>query len=202
MAAGLQRLGKLTPEATAVFVCDIQERFRPLIYKMPYIIQSTKNMIECAKVMNLPVIITEQYPKALGKTVSELDISSHFLVEKTLFSMMTPEIENKLKSLPNIHSVLIAGLETHVCVFQTTLDLLEKGYDVHVLADCVSSQDKGDRKIAVERLRQAGAFVTTSESAIFLMMKSTSYPHFRTISGLIKGNKAALESISNKTNKI
>jgi len=145
--------------------------------------------------------VTEQYPKALGKTVSELDVSTHFLVEKTLFSMMTPAVEQKLEFHSKIRSVLITGLEAHVCVFQTTLDLLETGSAVPLLADCVSSQNKKDMKVAIERLRQSGAFVTTSESAIFMMMKDTSFPHFKTISGLIKGNVAALENI-NKTSKV
>jgi len=116
--------------------------------------------------MKIPIVATEQYPKALGRTVSELDISTAKKFEKLQFSMMTDPVREYLKTLPDVRSVIIVGVETHVCVLQTALDLTDAGYDVHVLADGVSSQRGYDRAFALERLRkESRVFLTTSESA-------------------------------------
>lgn len=126
----------------------------------------------------MPVIVTEQYPKALGKTVPELDITNAHKWEKMTFSMISPDVlavleKNKTKS------VLLVGIEAHVCVLQTALDLIENNYEVHVIADGVSSQRPSDRFSALERMRQSGAFVTTSESAVFQLMTSANHPAFK-----------------------
>lgn len=99
---------------------------------------------------------------------------------------MVPEVVAALESKPSVKKVLMLGIETHVCVFQTTLDLIEKGYEVHVLCDGVSSQRLEDRGVALRRMAQSGAFLTTSEMVLFQMMKDTAHPAFKTISGLAK----------------
>jgi hypothetical protein len=154
-----------------------------------------------------------------------LGATNHILEEKTLFSMMIPKVRTHLKQKESItfsvlnlfycfisahftflvvlflllhsdiRSILLTGLETHVCVLQTTLDLLSEGYEVHIVTDAVSSQDKQDRKIALERLKQSGAFLTTSESAIFMLMGDTSYPKFKEISNLMKDHKQVLKKL-------
>eukprot|EP01113_Clastostelium_recurvatum_P038259 TRINITY_DN5701_c0_g1_i6.p1 TRINITY_DN5701_c0_g1~~TRINITY_DN5701_c0_g1_i6.p1 ORF type:complete len:225 (+),score=40.23 TRINITY_DN5701_c0_g1_i6:48-677(+) len=198
-ALGL-RIGRLRPETTALFICDVQERFRAIINRMPQVIHTSRLMVRGAQALNMPVITTEQYPKALGKTVTE--ISEHFagsssssVFEKNHFSMIVPEVKTALdsyKAKSPIKSVLIAGVETHVCVLQTALDLLEDGYDVHVLCDGVSSQDPFDRKYALKRLEQSGAFLTTSESALFQLLNNSHHPQFKLISNLVKEHKAEI----------
>ena len=94
--------------------------------------------------------------------------------------------ESVWKAVEGYNTAVIFGLETHVCVQQTCLDLLEKGYEVHVVADGCSSQRQFDRNTALERLRASGAFVTTSESVLFMLMKDSKYEHFKAISGLVK----------------
>jgi len=122
--------------------------------------------LKCATHMKIPIVATEQYPKALGRTVAELDISSAKKFEKLQFSMMTDPVREYLKSLVDVKSVILVGVETHVCVLQTALDLTDAGYDVHVLADGVSSQRAYDRAFAFQRLRkESRVFLTTSESA-------------------------------------
>ncbi|KAM0793603.1 hypothetical protein ACM66B_001036 [Microbotryomycetes sp. NB124-2] len=187
---------KVVPGKTAFFVCDIQERFRSAIHAYPQVIATAEKMVKGAAILRIPVVVTEQNPKALGATVSELSISSlpsecvpsWSPLAKTKFSMVLPEV---IKSLHDwgTKSVVLFGIESHVCVLQTALDLLERDIDVHVLADGVSSCNHGEVAIALDRLRQAGAQVTTSESILFQLMVDASHPEFKNVSGLIKETK-------------
>jgi len=131
------------------------------------------------------VIATEQNPRALGKTVSEIDVARVSVHEKMKFSMLIPEVEQKLKDL-NTRSVVLFGIEAHVCVLQTALDLLERQYEVHVLADGTSSTHTSDRVIAFDRLRQSGAFLTSSQSVLFQLMEDATFPRFKEIQALVK----------------
>lgn len=155
-------------------------------------------MLKAASILSLPVYATEQAPKALGNTVSPLSEllgalpapSTKTALPKTRFSMVLPEETDKwMKEAGNPSNVIIVGIESHVCVLQTTLDLLERGIAVHVLADGVSSCNAGERRVALERMRQAGAIVTTSESVLFQLIEDASHPNFKAISGLIKEEK-------------
>eukprot|EP01132_Coremiostelium_polycephalum_P002525 gene2525-3127_t len=130
--------------------------------------------------LKIPIVITEQYPKGLGHTVEELQPSNYKVHEKTLFSMCVPDVNKRLETdLKHVKSILLTGIETHVCILQTALDLLEKNYEVHIICDAVSSQKKYDREVALERLSKAGAFLTTSESAILQLAKDAKHPNFK-----------------------
>merc|ERR1719348_2773229 len=111
--------------------------------------------------MELPVLATEQYPKGLGNTVKEL------VLEK----MKEAQSETK--------SIILCGIETQACIYHTTLDLLEQGYDVHIPVDCVSSRSMTDRKYALDRLKSSGAFLTTSECMILGLAPDAAHPKFR-----------------------
>jgi hypothetical protein len=145
--------------------------------------------VRAAEALKLPIIVSEQYPKALGPTVPEVAEvlpSDTLVVAKTKFSMMVEEIVQAVEGLPHIKKILIVGIETHVCVLQTTLDLIERGYEVHIVVDGVSSQRLADRATALHRLSQSGAFMATSEMAMFQMMVNTSHPAFKAVSALCK----------------
>lgn len=149
-------------------------------------------MLRAANTLNMPVYITTQSRAKLGPTVSEL--SQHLTgpniladVDKTLFSMITPEIERLLPATPQ--DVIIVGIETHICVTQTTLDLLERGHRVYVLVDGVSSMNSEERGIALARLRDVGAIVTSSESVLFEIIGDAGHEAFRAVSGLVKETK-------------
>jgi hypothetical protein len=151
-------------------------------------ISTTSKMLRAANTLQIPVYITTQSRAKLGNTVSELQphlTGPHIRadVDKTRFSMITPEIEAQL---PSSLDVIIVGIETHICVTQTTLDLLERGHRVYVLVDGVSSMNLGERGIALARLRDAGAVVTSSESVLFEIMGDASHEQFRAVSGLVK----------------
>ena len=149
--------------------------------------------IKGSTALEIPVIVTEQYPKALGTTCAELvEVlpPSARLFPKTYFSMCIPEVEEALQAMPHVKQIMLLGIETHVCVLQTTLDLLEQGYEVHLLVDGLSSQRPHDRAVGLQRMTQAGAFLSTSEMALFQLMRDAKHKDFKAISGLVKDSRA------------
>lgn len=182
----------------AFFVCDIQERFRPAIFEFPSLVATSRRLLEIARLFKIPVLVTEQNPRALGTTVAELELAKLGNLHagtfaKTKFSMFIPEVQSKLHE-NGIQTIVLFGLESHVCVLQTTLDLLKNGYVVHIVADAVSSCNKEEIPIALARLRQAGAIVTTSESLAFQLMGDANSDIFKEFSGLVKAEKQAIAS--------
>nr|XP_042712137.1 isochorismatase domain-containing protein 2 isoform X3 [Chrysemys picta bellii] len=139
-----------------------------------------------AQLLEIPVVVTEQYPQGLGPTVPELGAEGLRKFPKTCFSMLVPEVEEELGALPHLRSVLLCGIETQACIMSTALDALERGLDVHVVADACSSRSQVDRLAALSRLRQSGAFVTTSEGLILQLVRDAADPRFRQIQKLIK----------------
>jgi len=163
----------------------MQEKFRKTIQYYPHILNVSNRMLKAAQALELPVVVTEQYPKGLGPTVPELDVSRCPIFPKTQFSMMIPEVENHLKTLPNVKSVILCGIESQACVLQTVLDLVERNYEVHVVADAVSSRSMVDRMFSLQRMKDAGAFITTSESLMLMLCRDASHPKFKEIQKLI-----------------
>ncbi|XP_033100902.1 isochorismatase domain-containing protein 1-like [Anneissia japonica] len=180
-------LGNLSPDCSAFFLCDMQEKFKPHIKYFDDILEVTKRMVSASRILNIPLVITEQYPKGLGNTVEDIDTSFAVGVyPKTKFSMLIPEVKKKIEEMNNLKSVVLFGIETHVCIQQTALDLLAVGIDVHVVADACSSRSMMDRQFAFERLRQTGAIVTTSESVLLQLVGDKDHPQFKQVQGLIK----------------
>lgn len=193
----LRQLGRLHSSSTAFFLCDIQEKFRPIVHHYDSLVGVAQKMSEASKLLNIPLIVTEQYPQGLGSTAQEIPIDHAQCVEsKTKFSMMTDGVVKRLRDL-NTKSVVLYGIESHVCVLQTCLDLLADEYDVHVLADGVSSTNGPEIQIALERMAKAGAHVVTSESVIFQLTGDAKHPEFKQVSGLVKKYQE-----SSKNNKL
>ncbi|KAL4075686.1 Isochorismatase-like protein [Scleroderma yunnanense] len=189
----MPRIARLVPGRTVFLLCDVQERFRSAIYGYDEIVLTINKILKVAKLLNIPVIVTEQNPKALGSTAHEIDLASlgdlHLgTVPKLSFSMM-PAVKELLRDHHNIESVVLFGIESHVCVLQTALDLLEQNYDVHVLADGVSSCNREEVPIALARIQQAGGYITTSESAAFQLQQTAESPQFKPLSQIIKEEK-------------
>ncbi|KAH9950090.1 Isochorismatase hydrolase [Amylocystis lapponica] len=184
---------RVVPGQTVFFLCDIQTRFKPAIYAFDEVVATACKMLKLAKVLGIPVIVTEQNPRALGPTAPELDVASlgslHLgTIAKSCFTMLTPEVKAILKA-QNLKSVVIFGIESHVCVLQTSLDLLQAGYDVHVIADGVSSCNREEVPHALARMRQAGVQITTSESMGFQLQTDSARPNFKQFSAIIKEEK-------------
>lgn len=152
--------------------------------------QVAGRMAAAAGILDMPVIVTEQVPDKLGKTVpaitTRLPPSTPPAIPKKLFSMCLPDVMSRLAGHQHIQAVLITGIEAHVCVLQTTLDLLEAGFDVHIITDGVSSQRHADREAGLARAAAAGAFLSSSEMALFELARSADHPRFRDISALAK----------------
>ncbi|CAO2651603.1 Nn.00g041730.m01.CDS01 [Neocucurbitaria sp. VM-36] len=159
----------------ALFICDLQEKFRPAIHEFPKVVATAQKLLKASQILNIPVFATTQNKARLGETCPELGLDAPGGVktvchlDKTLFSMVTPEVTKAIDSL-NISgplSCIIVGIESHICITQTSLDLLRAGHKVYVIADGVSSCNKEEVPIALARLRHAGAIVTTSESFMY-----------------------------------
>ncbi|XP_063798746.1 isochorismatase domain-containing protein 2 isoform X2 [Pseudophryne corroboree] len=181
----LIRLGKLRQQSSVLFLCDMQEKFRHNIVFFPQIVSVAARMLQAVKLLEMPVIVTEQYPKGLGPTVPELGADGITKYSKTCFSMLTPEVEKELQSIPNRRSVILCGIETQACIMSTTLELLDKGFDVHVVADACSSRSQVDRLVALSRMKQSGAFLTTSEGVILQLLQDSTHPKFKEVQKII-----------------
>ncbi|VDI57038.1 Hypothetical predicted protein [Mytilus galloprovincialis] len=180
-----RRLGKINLKNTALFLCDMQEKFRGNIVYYPQIISVANRMLQGAKVLEMPIVVTEQYPKGLGPTVSEIDVSQQKVFPKTSFSMLVPGVVDHLKTLPDVKSIVLCGIENHVCIQNTVLDLLEENFDVHIIADACSSRSLTDRMFAFQRMREAGAYITTSECMLLGLCGDAAHPKFRLVQKLI-----------------
>lgn len=193
------QLGKLSPSSTALFLCDLQEKLLPaMLYKVE-ILKNAKKLIEATKMIGLPLIVTEQYPKGLGNTVSELEVQHAVGVfPKTKFSMVVPQVESALANLCEGHlkCAVLFGVEAHVCVEQTAADLIYKGIKVHIVADATTSRTQEDRILAFERLKQMGCFVSTTEAVIFKLLGDKEHPKFNEVRPLIKETSAETGLIS------
>jgi len=186
------KLGYLDEGKTAFFLCDVQEKFRDAISHFKVLLKNSQRLVEVSSLMNVPLLVTEQYPKGLGSTVEELNITRAVkVVPKTSFTMLCKEAQEALSEISgrcsgDLQSVVLFGIEAHVCVEQTAMDLIKQGYVVHVVADATSSRSMEDRMLAFERLRQIGCFIATTENIIFKLLKDKQHPSFNNVRTLVK----------------
>ncbi|KAI0538504.1 Isochorismatase hydrolase [Xylaria digitata] len=179
-----------------IFVCDLQDKFRNAIWQFDKILLISRKVLRAAKVLQIPVVVTTQNKAKLGEIVPEIQelIQDAALnIDKTSFSMLVPEIASHplLTSPDNTkRSVVIVGIESHICVTQTALDLLARGHRVYVLADGVSSCNELEVPVALARLRAEGVVVTTSESWMYETMGDAAVTEFRDIAKLVKESSA------------
>ncbi|KAM6968374.1 isochorismatase domain-containing protein 2 [Aplochiton taeniatus] len=163
----------------------MQEKFRPNIFQFNNIVCNAARLLQASRALGIPSIVTEQYPKGLGPTVPELgagDLTAH---AKTKFTMLTEEVEKELQALGNPKQAILCGIETQACIACTTFDLLEQGIEVHIVSDAVSSRSQTDRLFALSRLRQSGAFLTTTEAVLLQLVQDAKHPKFKEIQQLL-----------------
>jgi nicotinamidase-related amidase len=178
----------LSREGTCLLVVDVQERLLPVINDADSVVKNIRRLILGAEILGLPVIFTEQYPKGLGPTVKPLAevLGQSRKGEKITFSCLADNSLAEAISRTSTKTLLISGTEAHICVLQTTLDALAAGYKVHLAADAVGSRDPENKKIALERMKSAGAVITCTESALFEMLVQAGTEEFKKISALVK----------------
>lgn len=182
----------LNREDALLLVVDVQERLVPAIHPdlYPRSLKNMKIMIETAGTLGLPILLTEQYPKGLGSTVPEilstLEGKEYRRIEKVTFSCAREERFLEAVAAANRRQVVIVGMETHVCVYQTSVDLIRAGYSLFVLDDAVSSRFLHNYQSGIAALRDAGVTVVSTETAVFQLLKVAATPEFRKVSPLIR----------------
>ena len=169
-------------------VIDIQERLVPAMEENEQFVENCCKLIQGLQILNLPLLVTQQYTKGLGETIDEIKsfIPDFQYIEKKDFSCYDePAFAEKL-ALSGAKNVIICGIESHVCVLQTAIDLKEAGYNPVVVFDCVSSRSFDNVDLAAERLRYEGIMMTSMESILFELTRSAGTQGFKEISKLVK----------------
>jgi nicotinamidase-related amidase len=173
---------------SVLLIVDIQERLAATMKMRDAVINNCLHLMELAKMQNIPILVTEQYPKGLGQTVGEIRdaLPVYQPVEKLAFNCCDePAFMNAIRAL-NKKTVILTGMETHICVLQTCVNLLDKGFNVHLVQDAVCSRTKENWKVGTAFMRDAGAIVTCTETVLFQLLKVAGTEEFRVISKRIK----------------
>ncbi|HUA16809.1 MAG TPA: hydrolase [Verrucomicrobiae bacterium] len=182
----------LEAEECALIVIDIQERLFPPIFQKEQLVRNAQLLIRAAGILKIPSLISTQYAKGLGATVPEIAslLPSARPVDKTLFSCFGSDVFcNLLQRLPGQRStLLLCGMESHICVAQTALAALRDGYLVHVASDAVSSRTEWNWKIGLDRMHDAGAVISSTEMIIYELMRSSSTAAFKELLPHLKGS--------------
>jgi nicotinamidase-related amidase len=182
----------MSPADTALLVVDVQEKLLPSIFDSAALVRNIAFLIDGARLLGLPVQATEQYPRGLGPTTAELAKRLPERPDKVAFSCCAiPSVVESLQRGAR-PKVVLAGIESHVCVLHTALDLLALDFRVYVPADGVGARYRLDHDIALRRLEQAGAVLTTCEMCIFEWVGGSSHPQFKAVSRLIQERMSRL----------
>jgi nicotinamidase-related amidase len=180
----------LEPEQCALLVIDVQEKLLPPIFQKEQLVRNSQLLIRLAGILNMPTVLTAQYPKGLGNTVPEVAalLPDARAIEKLVFSCFGSDVFcSTLKRLPgNPNTVILCGMESHICVAQTALAALREGYLVHVASDAVSSRTEWNWKIGLDRMRSAGAVISSNEMIIYEALGSSGTSAFKDILQYLK----------------
>jgi nicotinamidase-related amidase len=173
-------MGLLSCHRTLLIVVDVQEGFRSY-ETFDQVAAACSKLLQGARIMEVPALVSEQYPKGLGHTAPEVGLEDEPLIEKTVFSAVRAEGFR----LDGRDQAVVCGIETHVCVSQTVHDLLQRGIEVHVPADAVGSRHELDYTRGLERLDRSGAVVTTVEAVLFELLERAGTPEFKAVQSLV-----------------
>ena len=178
----------LTIENSLLLVVDFQQRLMPSIHKNEEIERKMEIMIKCCRILNVPIIVTQQYTKGLGGTVDLLSnaLAEYEPIEKITFSCYRNAKFRDMLNNTGKANIIVTGIETHICVLQTVMDLLDNGYQAFVVADCIGSRSETDNAYAEKRMEKAGAILTTMESVLFEILARADHPKRKEISALLK----------------
>lgn len=181
----------LEAERCALVVIDIQEKLLPPIFQKEQLVRNAQLLIRAAEILKIPALLSTQYAKGLGGTVPEISslLSGTEAIDKTLFSCFGSDAFcAAMKRLPGqCNTLLLCGMESHICVAQTALAALREGYLVHVASDAVSSRTEWNWKIGLERMRAAGAVISSTEMMIYELMRASSSAAFKELLRHLRG---------------
>jgi len=169
-------------------VIDIQEKLLPHMFENEQVLRNTNILVQGMKHLGIPVMVTEQYKKGLGETVEEIakQIEEFPHYEKISFSCCDNPRFSEYLELSTKRDIIIAGIESHVCVLQTAIDLKQRGFHPYVVTNCISSRFQVDKEIALMRMQQEGIFLATYESILFELARKAGTEEFKAISKLVK----------------
>lgn len=181
-------LMRIHREECAGLVIDIQEKLFPHMLHKEELLKNCLTLIEGLQVLGVPMMVTEQYPKGLGATLEQINrvMENSLPIEKISFSCCDELVYREALEKMNRGWVIICGIEAHVCVMQTVIDLIDAGYKPVVVADCISSRKPEDKRVAIERMHSEGAIITTCESILFELTRVSGSEEFKAISRLVK----------------
>ena len=174
---------------SALLIIDMQEAFRANIPDFDRYANRIARAARGAQLLNVPIIVTEQYPKGLGHSASEIRKvlpANINILEKTTFSSCGATQFQAQLERAQTNQILVAGIEAHICVNQTVHDLLASGCQVHLLTDCIASRKETDRMAALQKMQSSGAVASSVEMALFELMRDSRHEQFKAIQGLIK----------------
>ncbi len=193
---------KLKPETAQALVIDYQVKFIPVMSDPERLIERTRLLLSGLAVHEIPILVTRQYPKGLGETVPEITdvLENDVTLDKITFSCLDNETIRE-SFLPEKPNVIVCGIETHICVVQTVLDLLEMGKTVYLVVDCLDSRRPEDSRIALKRMIDAGAIPVTAESILFELTNIAGTEKFKRISNLVTGRVKPGKSEDGKLEK-
>ena len=179
---------RISKEACSGLVIDIQEKLFLHMDQKDELLRKCLILLKGLQVLKVPVMITEQYPKGLGPTLDQVNQAFGLVnpIEKISFSCChEPAFVESLEQFKR-NTIIICGIEAHVCVLQTVIDLIDSGYRPVVVADCISSRNGEDKRISLERMQVEGAVITSCESILFELARVAGTDEFKVISGLVK----------------
>ncbi len=177
----------LNAKDSVLFIIDIQERLAKVMKYKEQVVENTNILISASKQLGFPIIYTEQYPKGLGSTVPELsdNLKEAKKFEKIEFTAYTDEIKSILEKIGR-KKIIITGMETHICVFQTARDLIADNYEVFLVKDAVCSRTEENHQSGLDLMENMGAIITNTETVIFDLLKKAGTLEFKALSKLIK----------------
>lgn len=182
-------MAQLNLEDSLVLIIDVQEKLLNAVFNKEQVEKKSAIVAEAAKILGIPVVITEQYPKGLGNTIPAVKdalAEDTEIFEKTAFSALNNEEILEAIKKHNKKQILIFGIETHICVSQTTAALRELGYEVSVIKDACGSRAETEYLAGLERMKDNGAYIITTEIALFEWLKGAKHPNFKAVQALIK----------------
>ncbi len=185
----MQHKNTLDPTQTALAIIDMQEAFRSKISDFAEMAARIALVAHAAQLLNVPIIVTEQYPRGLGHTVGEIKAvlpSTLEVIEKTAFSSCGAQAFGADLERAGVRHVALCGIEAHVCVNQTAHDLLARGYQVHLLTDCITARTAHNKEVGFAKMQQSGALASSTEMALFELLRDARHEQFKAIQKLIK----------------
>ena len=182
-------MGLIDEKECLFLIIDVQQKLLNAVFNKPLVERCTSILSQASQILDIPVVVTEQYPKGLGYTIETVQ---NFLsenaktFEKTSFSALENDEIKKAVISAGKKQIIIFGIETHICVNQTVFALIEEGFEVFVVSDACGSRDETEHRAGLTRMKSHGAQIVTTEIVLFELLKSAKHPHFKEIQNLIK----------------